>query len=221
MLFKSRNALLVLLLLLTVFFIFSCSQAAPEIKHGSLELVYYENGGRPVERLTFFVLPHDSDGIEDLDTLWLYHDWEGLSWHLTSKDWIEETVGRDIWIGSRSIAMDQSDKLPRGQYRAVLVDKGGNRAERLFSFDVPVERERPFPHLAITGDQYRIDSEYPEQNFLVFDNEGNYLSTIIPPSKEGQISALGLPSQAESLTLWARDLVMSQSAFTDIVPLRE
>ena len=221
MLFLRRQKFLILCIAFFILCFFSCSQASPEIRFGSLELVYYENGGRPVERLSFFILPHDDDGIEDLEDLWLYHDWEGLSWHLSGKDWVKETVGGDTWIGSRAIAMDESGTLPRGQFRAVLADKGGNRAERLLTFDVPPDRERPFPHLSVTGDQYSIDSTYPEQNLLVYDNEGNYLSTVTPLSRQGALSALGLPSQAESLALWARDPALSVSAFTDIVPLRD
>jgi hypothetical protein len=71
------------------------------------------------------------------------------------------------------------------------------------------------------GDQYRIESSYPQQNLLVYDNAGNYLVTVNPSSLEGNISALGLPSQAESLALWSRDPARSVSAFTDIVPLRD
>ena len=200
---------------------FSCSQSSPEIRYGSLELVSYENGGNPVERFTFFILPHDDDGIEDLEDLWLYHDWEGLSWHLTGKSWIKETINNETWIGSRAIAMEDGSNLPRGQFRAVLSDKGGNRTERLLSFDALPEQNRPFPVLIIIGDEYRIDSRYPQQNLLVYDNSGNYLSTIVPPELQGKISSLGLPSQAESLALWARDTARSVSAFTDIVPLRD
>ena len=208
-------------LLFSVFCFFSCSQSAPEINYGSLELVYYENGGRPAERFTFFILPHDNDGFEDLEDLWLYHDWEGLSWHLSSKDWVKENAGNDTWIGSRAIAMEDGSPLPRGQFRAVLIDKGGNRTERLLTFDAPPQNNRQFPRFIINGTMYRIESDYTEQNLVVFDNEGNYLVTVIPQSPEGPISELGLPSSAESLALWARDPARSVSAFTDIVPLRE
>ncbi|MCL1928432.1 MAG: hypothetical protein FWG07_06550 [Treponema sp.] len=218
---KLKNFSFCLIILFFILCFFSCSQSEPEINYGFLELVYYENGGRPVERFTFFILPHDNDGIEDLEDLWLYHDWEGLSWHLTRKDWTKETVGNDTWIGSRAIAMEDSSELPRGQFRAVLTDKGGNRTEKLFSFDAPPGRERPFPNLTITGDWYRIDSGFPEQNLLAYDNAGNYLVTVIPSSPEGNLSALGLPSQAESVALWSRDPARSVSAFTDIVPLRD
>jgi hypothetical protein len=198
----------------------SCSQSAPEIVFGSLELVYYENGGNPVERFTFFVLPRDDDGIENLDELWLYHDWEGLSWYLPGKEWVSQTVDGNTWIGTRSISMIDNSPLPRGQFRAVLVNKGGSRAERLITFDAPPE-ERPFPFLILRGDEYYIDSQYPQQNLLAYDNEGRYLTTITPSSLEGNVTSLGLPSQAESLSLWARDPARSVSAFTDIVPLRE
>ena len=218
---KLQKISLLALIFLGSFYFFSCSQSAPEISYGSLELVYYENGGNPVERFTFFVLPSDGDGVEDLEELWLYHDWEGLSWQLTGKEWKKETVGGDTWIGSRAITMEDGGDLPRGQFRAVLIDKGGNRTERLFSFDAPPAWERPFPQLSVAGDEYRINSQYPQQNLLVYDNSGNYISTVNPSSLEGKLSDLGLSSQAESLALWARDPVRSVSAVTDIVPLRD
>ncbi|MDR2314712.1 MAG: hypothetical protein LBE02_09305 [Spirochaetaceae bacterium] len=216
--FPARIGALVLFFLLLSW---SCSQSAPEIRYGALELVYYENGGNPTERFTFFVLPQDNDGAEDLEELWLYHDWDGLSWRLSSGDWITQTVDGNLWIGSRAIAMEDDAPLPRGQFRAVLVDKGGSRSERLLSFDAPPERRREFPLLSISGDRYRIVSRYPEQNLLIYDDQGVYLLTVSPPALEGNISALGFPSQAESVSLWSRDPARSVSAFTDIVPLHD
>jgi hypothetical protein len=196
---------------------FSCSQSEPEIKYGGLELVYYENGGNPVERLSFFVLPSDGDGIEDLEELRLYHDWEGLSWRLTSDDWVRQSVNGQVWIGSRAIALEDGGSLPRGQYRAVLIDKGGEKTEKFFTFDA--SETRPFPAFSVTGGWYRIESAYPRQSLIVYDNEGSYLISVDPPSMEGEISVLGLPSQARSLALWASDPEHSVSAFTDVVPI--
>jgi hypothetical protein len=201
------------------FFCVSCSQSNPEIKYGSLELVYYQNGGNPVERFSFFVVPADGDGIEDLEELWLYHDWEGLSWRLTNDDWVSQSVNGQIWIGSRAIAMEDGSSLPRGQYRAVLVDKGGEKTERLLAFDA--SETRPFPSFSIIGDRYWIESAYPRRNFVVYDDEGSYLISVDPPSPEGELSALGLPSQARSLALWAYDPEQSVSAFSDVVPIND
>jgi hypothetical protein len=202
-----------------VFFCVSCSQSEPEIKYGSLELVYYENGGNPVERFSFFVLPSDSDGIEDLEELWLYHDWEGLSWRLTSDDWVRQTVNGQVWIGSRAIAMEDGSSLPQGRYRAVLTDKGGEKTEKLLAFDA--SGTRPFPSFSVSGDRYRIESAYPRQTLVVYDDEGSYLISVDPPSLEGDVSALGLPSQARSMALWAHDAEHSVSAFTDVVPIND
>jgi hypothetical protein len=202
--------------------ILSCSQSEPVISYGSLQLVIFENGGTPAERLSFFVLPQDGDGMEDLDELWLYHDWDGLSWHLKREDWIEETLEGKTWVGSRAIAMTDNSSLPRGQYRAVLVDKGGARSEKLLAFDAPVSAgrgPRAFPVLTINGTAYRIISEYPAQKLLAYDNEGNYIGGINPPSLEGELAALELPPQARSLALWSIDTEHSVSAITDVVPL--
>jgi hypothetical protein len=195
----------------------SCSRAKPEILRGNLELVYYENGGTPVEKFSFFVLPSDGDGIEDLEELRLYHDWEGLSWTLSSGDWIEQTVNGQIWIGSRAVAMEDGSGLPRGQYRAELVDKGGEKAEKSLTFDASVTR--PFPRFSIAGNRYRIESAYPRHSLIAYDNEGAYLISVEPPFLEGDVSGLGLPSRARSLALWARDPEHSLSAFTDVVPI--
>jgi len=209
-----------IIILFCAFYFISCSQSSPEIRYGALELIYYENGGNYVERLSFFILPHDNDGFNDLEELWLYHDWEGLSWQINSRSWIQETIEGNTWIGSRSISMTDGSPIPRGLFRAVLIDKGGNRGERQFAYDAPAEWEDPFPSLSINGNQYRIESQFPQQRLLVYDNEGNYLLTVQPQSLEGNVSDLGLPSNAESLALWARNSARSVSAFTDIVPLR-
>jgi hypothetical protein len=202
--------------LILAFFV-SCSQAKPEIQYGDLELVIHENGGRPVERFSFFVLPSDEDGFEDLDELWLCHDWEGLSWQFSSQDWISQAVNGQTWIGSRAIAMDDGSPLPRGQYRAVLLDKSGDRTERPLTFDTPAGK--PFPVISVAVGRYRIVSEYPLHSFIAYDNEGNYLITIQLSSNEGEIAALQLPSQARSLALWAQDPEHSVSAFGDVIPL--
>jgi hypothetical protein len=141
-----------------------------------------------------------------------------LSWHLEREDWVEESIEGKTWIGSRSIAMTGNSPLPRGQYRVVLADKGGAKAERLLSFDAP-EGGRAFPLLTISGNNYRIVSQYPRQNLLAYDNEGNYIGTINPPLLEGELAVLELPSQARSLALWSTDPEHSISAVTDVVPL--
>jgi hypothetical protein len=197
----------------------SCSRSEPRIAYGSIRLVYYQGAEKPVERFSFFVLPEDDDGVEDLDSLYLYQDREGLSWQLKTDDWVAFDIEGQTWVGSHNLAMLDDETLPRGQFRAVLVDKGGERSERVFGFDAPEESRYPFPFLSIENGVYRIDSLYPEHSFICYDGEGNYLSTKALETTEGAIAELGLPGGARALSLWAEDREYFTSALTDVVSL--
>jgi hypothetical protein len=175
---------LVPLVSLVVFLLLSCSRAEPNIAFGTLRLVYFQGEQGPEERFSFFIIPEDEDGDEDLADLYLYHDREGLCWHLTSDDWVTIQGEGQTWIGSRNIAMLDDAALPRGQFRAVLVDKGGEQNERLFSFDAPQEARHPFPFLYISDGRYRIESDYPEHFFICYDFV-NFHITALNPSHTG------------------------------------
>lgn len=201
-------------------FLFSCSRTEPEISFGFLELVYYPGSAGPEERFTFFVLPEDDDGIENLAELQLCHDREGLRWVLTPEDWISfEEEGR-IWVGTRSIAMTGNEGLPRGLYRAILINKGGERSERNFAFDAPANSRFPFPVLRINEGRYQIESQYPSNKFVCYDAQGNALGTVNLTGPAGPLSSLSLPPDTRSIALWAEDPEYLSSAMTDMVSVR-
>jgi hypothetical protein len=185
-----------------------------------MRLVYYRESVRPVERFSFFIIPEDDDGIEDLDTLYLYHDREGLVWSLSSEDWVSFQTENQTWIGSRSIAMTDDEGLPRGQFRAVLVDKGGERSERLFAFDAPEESPYPFPFCVVSDDTYRIESSYPEHYFICYDGEGNFIESLPVAALMGELEDLPFPGNTRGIALWADDPEYSTAALTDIIPIR-
>lgn len=197
----------------------SCSRSEPRIAYGTIELVYYQDVEMPAERFSFFVLPEDDDGIEDLAELRLYHDLEGLVWTLSPDDWLVFESEGKTWVGSRSIAMTGSDRLPRGQYRAVLIDKGGQQSSRRFSFDGPEESRHVFPILTITDRVYRIESTYPKHSFLCYDSQGSYTGTVAVPALIGDISDLDIPANTRAVSLWAEDPDYFTSAVTDAVPI--
>ncbi|MDR3248250.1 MAG: hypothetical protein LBT39_05635 [Treponema sp.] len=198
----------------------SCSRAEPSIDFGFLQLVYYQGDEGPEERFNFFVIPQDDDGVENLDELRLYHDREGLGWTLTSEDWIRYDEENHTWIGSRSIAMSGGENLPRGVYRAVLVNKGGEKTERNFTFDAPADSRFPFPTLVIGEGRYQVESQYPENKLLCYDGQGNSVQTISLQGLSGEVSSLNLPSSIRSLALWADDSEYSTSALTSMVSVR-
>jgi hypothetical protein len=205
---------------LILLLLFSCSRAEPKISYGFIRLVYYQGSGRPEERFSFFVLPNDDDGIEDINELYLYYDREGLVWSLSANDWIRYDSEGQTWIGSRSITMVDGENMPRGQYRALIMDKGGEKSERIFSFDAPAEPRFAFPELTVNEGQYRIESLYPENRFVCYDEGGEFLTTLDISAKAGAVANLALPSNTGTIALWAEDAEYFTSALTDVVPVR-
>jgi len=198
----------------------SCSNTEPKITFGFIELVYYQEKDKPQERFSFFIIPDDEDGIDNLADLYLYHDREQLRWHIKSEDWISYVQDGTTWIGTRSIAIGEDETLPRGQYRAVLVNKGGEKSERNFSFDEPEEPRFPFPVLEINNGQYTVTSRYPSNRLVCYDEQGNYVHTVNLSSMSGQLSELDIPPNARTAALWAEDAQHFTSAYTYVTPLR-
>jgi hypothetical protein len=218
-LFRLKRAALFLLVLC---FSASCSRTSPKINFGTLRLVYHNAGENDAaeEFFSFFVLPEDDDGLEDIEELYLYHDREGLVWHLTSEDWITLDIEGKTWIGSRQISMGDDEGLPRGQFRAVLVDKGGERSERNFTFDAPEDPRYPFPYFSVEYGRYSVNSKYPVHYLICYDEGGNYVMTQPLESQEGFLVDLSLPAGVSGLALWADDEEFLTSALTNIVSLR-
>jgi len=205
-----------------LFFIFallvSCSNTKPEITYGFLQLVLYQSDTGPREHISFFIVPNDEDGLDNLDELYLYHDREQFRWQIKSDEWVSYTHDRMTWIGTRSISVREGS-LPRGVYRAVLINKGGERTERNFTFDGNVRY--PFPELVISGGMYTVRSLWPVNRLICYDRSGNYLSTVVLTSLTGEVSQLRLPPNTSTAALWAEDEDNFCSAFTNVVSVSE
>jgi len=206
--------------LFILFLAVSCSRSEPKIAFGFIEMVYYQEKDKPQERFSFFIIPEDEEGIENLADLYLYNDREQLRWHIKSEDWVSYVQDGKTWIGTRSIAIGEDEPLPRGQYRAVLVNKAGEKSERNFSFDAPEYPRFPFPSLEISGGQYTVNSMYPSNRLVCYDEQGNYVHTASLKNLSGEISELDLPSNTRTAALWAEDAQNLTSAFTYVTPIR-
>ena len=195
----------------------SCSKTKPEVTFGFIQLVLYQGDTEPKENYSFFIIPEDDDGIENLEELYLYHDREQLRWRIKSDEWISFTQDEKTWIGTRSITVREGS-LPRGVYRAVLINKGGEKGERSFTYDGAVRY--PFPELEIANGFYTINSEWPNNRLVCYDREGNYTNTVELSSLTGSVSQLSLPSSVRTAALWAEDASNFCSAFTNVVSVR-
>jgi hypothetical protein len=209
----------VLFAFLALVCLFSCSRTEPRIPFGFMELTYYPGEARPQERFSFFFIAEDDDGMANLEELRLYHDRDGLEWILSHEDWVYLEEGERYWIGSRSIAMIEDGTLPRGLYGAVLFNKGGEKTEQLFTFDAPENPRFPYPSFRLEGSNFSINSQYPENFFIVYDQQGNIVRTIPVVNTFGNTFELELPNNARLLALWARDEVYHTSALTEALAL--
>ena len=215
-----RRFFLPVLLLCLLPGFFSCSRAEPRILYGFLELVYYPGEQKPEERYSFFVLCEDDDGVENLSELYLYHDREGLRWLISTGDWVQFEEDGKTWIGSRHIAMSGGGSLPRGQYRAVLVNKGGEKTERNFTFDGPGDARYPFPFFSVSDGVYRIVSRYPVNHLICYDQQGKVVQTVTVTENEGNVRDLRLINSTRTAALWAEDPEYHISAFTEAASVR-
>ena len=217
---NQKKYLLLTVILLGAVFFFSCSRTEPRIPFGFINLIYYPVDGNPRERYSFFVIAEDDDGLENLDELHLFYDREGLEWILDSRDWVyHEDSGRH-WIGSRSIAMTADDTLPRGQFRASLTNKGGEKTQIFLTFDAPENPRYPYPSLQISDGRFIINSRYPANVLIAYDQQGNILRTQHVYNSEGAISTLNFPNNTRLLALWAQDNEYRTSALTEAIPFR-
>jgi hypothetical protein len=192
----------------------SCSRTKPEIAFGFIKLILYEGDPDPIERFSFFIIPEDDDGIDNLDELFLYHDREQLRWRIKSDEWIKHTHEGIEWIGTRSLSV-RDDYLPRGVFRAVLVNKGGESSERNFTFDGNVRF--PFPEIEIEGGIYTVVSAWPVNRLVGHDRSGNYVMTVVLNSLSGNVADLRLSQSVRTVTLWSEDEENFCSAFTNAV----
>ena len=212
-----RRILFCLILVLCI----SCSRSEPRIPFGFIDLVYYPGRTGPVERFSFFVLAEDDDGIENLNELKIYYERFGLEWVISSNEWVYLHDNGRHWIGSRAIAMTDNNILPRGQYKAVLINKAGDQSERVFTFDAPETPRFPFPVFSIHDGIYQVNSLYPENSFIIYNQEGDIIGTTALANLHGNITDLDLPSRTRHLALWAKDESLKTSALTEALPLIE
>jgi hypothetical protein len=207
----------------------SCSRAEPEIVFWSMKLVYYAAdavqeggaaGGGPVARMTFFVLPNDPDGPNDIEEIRLYHDGEGLLWQAKSLDWIKVENGGLTWFGTYSFAPPEGEGFPTGQYRAELIDKGGETSSKVIGFNAPKEPPHKFPTLTIADGNWTIECEYPVKSFLCYNADGRWIATVPVTADSGRLSEENYNRNTRFIALWAEDPDRAIAALTTRLPTR-
>jgi len=113
----------------------SCGGEPPELRAVEWRLELRPAEGGAYESLSVFANIRDSDGIEDIEALWLVADGAELSWTIDDAKWLRRDEGGETWMGAAGLAMSDYGSLPRGDYRLVAADLAGRRAERRFTLE--------------------------------------------------------------------------------------
>ena len=151
--------------------------------------------GNREERLSFFASLKDEDGTGDIEYLYIIHDESELFWTLTLDNWVRRDEGKAVWLGSNGLAPGDDGLIPRGRYRAVVVDKAGERNERIFILSAPDTRGYSLPAIRLTGNQLSLDSPYQIHTLFFLDPADNPVKTIgINPGMTSLDSLWGDPS---------------------------
>jgi hypothetical protein len=158
----------------------SCAVNPPGFVSTSHRLVVHplDGAGQREERLSFFASLRDKDGIGDIEYLYILHDESELFWTLTLDNWIRREESDSVWLGSNGLEPGDEGLMPRGRYRAVVVDKAGERDERIFNLSAPVTADYALPVLRRTGSQLTLESPYQVNTLFFLDPAGNPVKTV-------------------------------------------
>jgi len=177
---------------------FSCSGKPPELMAIDWHLIRNADNA---EVLSLFAASRDADGLSDLSELWLINDEAELSWKLTSDTWKAREANSETWIGSNAfsalgsfISTEGSSTIKptpfiRGTYRVVLIDKAGERAEKMVNVQtIPVIP--PAPLVVIQGTNITISGVWKEFAIAFLDRSGAVIKALRAEPKTYQIVEL-------------------------------
>jgi hypothetical protein len=160
----------------------SCTGKPPKVNVLSYQLDLFRSGegrgGDPYERLSVFAQISDEDGIKDVDAVYLINDEAGLFWKLTPADWSQKDQNGESWIGTNGFTMADYNPFPRGSYRFLVIDKGGERDEREFKLSAGATTASRMPSLDVSSAQVVIKSEFDKTVLYVLDKAENAMKTI-------------------------------------------
>jgi hypothetical protein len=133
------------------------------------------DSSRPFESLSLFVHATDDDGEEDLDEIFLIFDDEYTVWNIPSELWIKQTENGVTWIGFNGLSAPGDGHFSEGNYRVLLIDLGGDRAESSFYLrnSIPPLDEINLPEITFDNDNLTVRSDFPKFEIWFYDQEGN------------------------------------------------
>ncbi len=140
---NKKNSFFFLFAISLLFSLISCASKPPEILQTRWNIYAYLDRvtNTRYQALSLFLNLNDPEGIDDIEKIYLINDKHELFWKLDDSNWVKEKVGTSTWIGSNKIVTTDRKTFPRGNYRVIVYDFGGNSTET----NIPIET----PHINI------------------------------------------------------------------------
>lgn len=161
----------------------SCSGEPPAVLEVYHEILIEEDrfASLRYETLSLFVHVDDPDGIEDIESVYCIADDHEVYVGLDSSSWRKVEREGEIWLGNGSIVMPDRSDFPRADYRILVIDANGERAEGSFSITnerIPKE-ELVFPHVQIDGSHITVTGGYTRNILSGYGADGSLLGTAV------------------------------------------
>jgi hypothetical protein len=154
------------------------------------------------ESLSVFANLGSGDPERDIESIAVVNDASGLSWKLQDGSWTLRKEGGDTWLGGAGLAGDGYAPLPRGEYRVVATDLGGQRSESTFTVTGAFSKT-PLPSVRVNAGKVRVDSAWPETLLLAYDGAGSLVNAKEVGTGEQALAGLFKPAVLERAVSFA------------------
>ena len=156
----------------------SCSNVPPRISGLYTQLAIVNNLSEHAvyEQLSLFVQPDAESRLSDIAYVYVINDTAGLYWTLSPDTWEMRGTEGQFWIGSNDLVMPDGSALPRGEYRVIVSNLAGSRAETSFVLGQPSipTSGLVFPSLKISGNEISVTSSVKSAEITVLDPAGSF-----------------------------------------------
>ena len=173
----------------------ACGNNAPELNqiYNQVNFVKIPDEVGIRAELLVLVNADDEDGDDDIASLHVIRDRDEFSWSVDSGSWTARDNRGMKWTGCQGFSMIGGGMPVSGEYRVLVTDNAGERAED--SIFVPVIKKKPAPEdfAELTfNDMDRIEIKSPQERNIVsfYDSDGVLLSAYAASPGELRIKTL-------------------------------
>lgn len=174
------RALRLLFASLCILAFFSCSGKPPSVANLKWYIVDrpMDQKKEPGQSLSLFAAVQDPDGIDDIEEFYLINDSSRLYWKLTADSWEKKEQDGNRWIGSNGFTLPSEGIFPDGNYRVLIVDSGGDSAERVIAVNQSSKAPIGAMTVKLENDRLEVQGPFPASQILVLDANGQAVLSL-------------------------------------------